>query len=467
MSKYFKITTNKSPISYKCGEKIVFTVEARENCEEIPMERVRWTLQGDDGKKSHGSAVCPFKVETTLDRPGFVRLVCTAYDIDDLPIADFDVVESGAGAELEKITYHNEIPSDFDDFWHEVEEMVAKHDTVAVKKKPYAWKRPADCKDYLCYELEVSTPVGNNATGFVTMPDEDGKYPLLIGYCGYCIYSPQPAFKKGYITLNIGAHGTETDMGRFEYFDKYNEKLANYGFDEKENDDPKTSYWYGVMIRDLCAAKYAKSLPQWNGKVMVITGGSQGAFQATTVAAHESAATLLKIFIPWFCDLNAENEGYMAGWRPAPREGLKYYDTVAQGSRVKCPVDIYAAYLGDYCCPPTTVTALYNAVTAEKKINYIQSGTHGYRPPEKHCFPLLSNPDTDENGELKKGKYRHYKGGEYELLFVSRDSETNEETVVYRSLYDDGKIWTRPKSMWSEYVIANGKQQRRFTYIGE
>ena len=68
---------------------------------------------------------------------------------------------------------------------------------------------------------------------------------------------------------------------------------------------------------------------------------------------------------------------------------------------------------------------------------------------------------------IKPGRYRHFKGKEYEVLGVARHSETQEELVVYRALYGDFSLWVRPVSMWNETVARDGKTFRRFTYIGE
>ena len=68
---------------------------------------------------------------------------------------------------------------------------------------------------------------------------------------------------------------------------------------------------------------------------------------------------------------------------------------------------------------------------------------------------------------IKPGRYRHFKGKEYEVLGVARHSETEEELVVYRALYGDFGLWVRPVSMWNETVERDGKPFRRFTYIGE
>ena len=67
--------------------------------------------------------------------------------------------------------------------------------------------------------------------------------------------------------------------------------------------------------------------------------------------------------------------------------------------------------------------------------------------------------------EIKLGKYRHFKGKEYEVLMLACDSETEEETVVYRALYGEGKVWVRPAKMWFEQVERDGKTYQRFTYI--
>ena len=68
---------------------------------------------------------------------------------------------------------------------------------------------------------------------------------------------------------------------------------------------------------------------------------------------------------------------------------------------------------------------------------------------------------------INPGRYRHFKGKEYEVLGVARHSETEEELVVYRALYGDFGLWVRPVSMWNEAVERDGKTFRRFTYIGE
>ena len=69
---------------------------------------------------------------------------------------------------------------------------------------------------------------------------------------------------------------------------------------------------------------------------------------------------------------------------------------------------------------------------------------------------------------LPLGKYRHFKGGLYELIAIGYDSEdTDRLLAVYRALYGDRDVWVRPLSMWCEKVEHNGETIDRFTYIGD
>lgn len=69
--------------------------------------------------------------------------------------------------------------------------------------------------------------------------------------------------------------------------------------------------------------------------------------------------------------------------------------------------------------------------------------------------------------DIKLGKYRHFKGMEYEVVGIAKHSETLAPMVVYRALYGEGGLWVRPAEMWRETVTRDGVTQPRFTYIGD
>ena len=66
---------------------------------------------------------------------------------------------------------------------------------------------------------------------------------------------------------------------------------------------------------------------------------------------------------------------------------------------------------------------------------------------------------------IAPGRYRHYKGNDYEVLFEARHSETEEPMVVYRALYGERGLWVRPKAMFCETVVVGGREQPRFAPV--
>jgi hypothetical protein len=72
---------------------------------------------------------------------------------------------------------------------------------------------------------------------------------------------------------------------------------------------------------------------------------------------------------------------------------------------------------------------------------------------------------SNEEATIHPGRYRHYKGNDYEVLGVARHSETEELVVVYRTLYGDHGLWVRPYAMFCETVIVDGRQVPRFAPI--
>lgn len=69
--------------------------------------------------------------------------------------------------------------------------------------------------------------------------------------------------------------------------------------------------------------------------------------------------------------------------------------------------------------------------------------------------------------EIRPGRYRHFKGNEYEVIGTARHSETLEPMVVYRALYGEGGLWVRPAAMWNETIQRDGQTFRRFTPIDD
>ena len=69
--------------------------------------------------------------------------------------------------------------------------------------------------------------------------------------------------------------------------------------------------------------------------------------------------------------------------------------------------------------------------------------------------------------DIKRGKYRHYKQREYELIDIVHHSETEEPLVLYRTLYGNYDLWVRPFEMFFEQIVVNGRRTARFEYVGD
>lgn len=75
----------------------------------------------------------------------------------------------------------------------------------------------------------------------------------------------------------------------------------------------------------------------------------------------------------------------------------------------------------------------------------------------------MTYEEAKEN--IRPGRYRHFKGGEYEVLGIARHSEDESPMVVYRPLYNDSSLWVRPADMWNEIVVRDGRTYTRFLQV--
>ena len=117
----------------------------------------------------------------------------------------------------------------------------------------------------------------------------------------------------------------------------------------------------------------------------------------------------------------------------------------------------------EYFCPGNTPDTVYLLETWESDE---QQKIHMEQPHMKTIQEIKDKfCDSVTVQFLPQGKYRHYKGNEYELLYTALHSEEMVPVIVYRALYGSGCIWVRPAYMWDEQVQVNGECLNRFTYV--
>lgn len=453
MGKYFRCFSDKSTLSYKRGETITLKVRAFENGDPVGCRYFTYLLEGDDGKRQEGLAGCtadsPFVISTSCDTAGFVHLKLTAMTADNAADTSFDVYEGSFGFDIGDIAYKSSVPDDFDEYWAGVEQRIAESNPEILYRREITENVP---EGYRCYDIRISTPIDTPASGILTMPKDKQDLRIAVFFTGYGLSGAAPViYQSDTIRLALNAHGIDNHNPLVVNYGKYRPLLGGYGFRDEENQAPQTTYWQGMMIRDLAAVKYLKTMPEWDKKTLIATGGSQGGLRAMTVAAHDKDVTLADIAKPWFCDLKAESKGYIKGWRPNWAAGLDYFDTVAQATRVTCPVKIRAG-LGDYICPPSTIMALYNTLKTEKRLDFFQGSTHSYSAPETEGYSFKNGTDA-ESAIPGAGRYRDGAGNSYEVITAARREEDYQMVVVYRALADGG-VKCMPLYRWNQLEAA-------------
>ncbi len=410
-------TDRENPVSYGVGDPIVFNLEAVDVPPEVEagLYRVSWKRTGDDGRTETGAL--PFApgatgaVTTSLDRAGFVRLEATVVNAADgkpvqrdknAPGAPFwqpvkkVFFDGGAGVDVGAIQPEKPEPADFDAWWAEQKALLA---TVPPKASLKELPDVNGCKNY---ELTVDCYGPRPVTGYLFVPAGAAakSCKARVAFQGYGTWkqtNPTWMARKGEIALEINAHGYE--LGRDQAY--YTEFTAGihppgygYAFSPEENARPETAYFRWMAFRVLRALEYVKSRPEWNGKDLVVEGGSQGGLQSSWAAGLDPDVSLARPSIVWGCDFfmtAGPRKRLKGGWHIPYAPGLDYFDSINHIRRAKCPVEITRAGLGDYVCPPSGLAAYYNAIRAPKSIRWVQGSEHGLVPPEPNQVFTVSS----------------------------------------------------------------------------
>ena len=424
---WIKGTTDKDPITYKPGEKMVFTLSFEGVEGAIPEGEyfLDWKRSGDDGLVDGGKIPVtgkPFIYETKIDKPGFVRIQANVVDKDgkryvkkftgDATTPEGKAAmnrferqnkaiffDGGAGADIETLRTEPE-PKDFDLFWAK---QFARLDKVPIKDERIEIKC-ANPKARL-YAIRIDCAGLRPVTGYLSVPkavEEGATFPARLETHGYsgdgCKHGTPSSARDSEIVLNINAHGlklvefgaTEADTKALRWEIRSHD--MTYAFDPKQNADPEVAYFNGMVLRVKRALQFLKTVKGWNGKDLFASGGSQGGLQTIWAAACGEGVTRAESCITWNCDMYTSGklrkdvslklaaDGWYIPWVDA----LGYYDAANFAKRIPktCHTNITRAGLGDYCCPPMGLAKLWNNIPGNKEIHWVQGSQHGYVPPE-------------------------------------------------------------------------------------
>jgi len=406
--------TDKDPFSYAKGQGMVFTIRLLDNGKPVVGKKLQWERQGDDGMTEKGEAISgedPLIVKTSLGNPGFARVTVKALEPDGKKI-DILPFQGSAGVEWRSLQGLAE-PGDFDAFWARQKTKLAG---VPVRVEMVPVSVPGD--DAIEYfDIKIDCPGNAPVSGYFRRPKNAAakSLPIRIAFIGYnwspaiiptwasdllatlpkmpIDWAEDPDRLKNCLTLNINAHGYKNGQPKEYYDDLRKTSLKNYGFNKTENENPETSYWLGMCLRAMRALEWMKQQPEWDGKTLVVAGGSQGGFQALAAAGLDASVSECYAFIPWMCNVGMERQGRIpATFLPEYTDAMRYFEAANHAKRIKGKVHIVSG-LGDFVCPPTAQAVLFNNIKAPKKIIFQQGKQHPHEMPGGKTYSFSESPD--------------------------------------------------------------------------
>ncbi len=328
----------------------------------------------------------------TMKAPGFLQCRVKT-TVDGKEYSGFGT----AGFDPLAIQPTTDVPADFDAFW---QKNLAESAAVPLEPKLTPLPdRSTETVDVYQVKLRHSFRENSYIYGILCLPKGAEKRPALLRVPGAGVrgYAGDVAMaKKGIITLDIGVNGIPVTMDPSVYWDLYYGGLSEYWF---YNLDDRDNYYYKrVYLACVRAADFLCGLPQFDGTNLAVAGGSQGgALSIVTAALHPRIKGLAPVF-PALCDLTGYLHGRAGGWphmfdkahaafnaKPDKIAVSKYYDVVNFARRVKVP-GLYSWGFNDVTCPPTSMYAAYNVVTAPKKLLLLQDTGHWNYPEQTEAL---------------------------------------------------------------------------------
>jgi len=387
------VAADHSDWTYKKGEKVKFTLSVFKNGNLVKDAKVRYEIGPEKQTPIKKETITLATGTQTIDAgtmlvSGFLRCVAIA-EVDNKEYRNL----STAGFDPLQIIPSIENPTDFDDFWNNA--------LLNLAKVPMDTKMtliPERCTEKVnVYQVNLQNyKIGTRLYGILCVPKKEGKYPALLQVPGAGVraYTGDIAnAEKGIITFQIGIHGIPVTMDPSVYLDLGNGILKEYF---NHNLDDRDRFFYKrVYVGCVRANDFLTSLPQFDGVNLAVTGGSQGGALSIVTAALDKRVKNLGAFYPALSDVTGYLSGRAGGWPHYfdksnmaynnTKEKLKtlaYYDVVNFAKRVKVP-GFYSWGYNDETCPPTSMYAVYNSITAPKEL-FLALETGHWTYPEQN-----------------------------------------------------------------------------------
>jgi cephalosporin-C deacetylase len=391
------VAPDRSDGVYKVGDTVHWTVDWKGDTKppaaHYTLKRGGLTVVGQGDVTFSGNAST---LETKFDAPGTLLV-----EVKWQPDSNRNRAVGGAVASPERITPAAAPPDDFDAFW--------KAKLAELKKVPFNPKlEPADAgKAGVSYwKITLDNIRGTHIEGQVARPEIGEKLPALLIVQWAGVYPLQKGWvtdraAEGWLAMDIEAHDLPIDKPESFYQEQNAGPLKNYW--SIGNDDRETSYFLRMYLSCYQALEYLKSRPDWNGKTLVVMGGSQGGQQTLMIAGlHPNDITAAMALVPAGCDMLAPDAGRAPGWPQwfynvgdgkdpkKVREASRYFDIANFARHIKCPV-LVGLGLRDETCPPSSVLSAANTMTSRKEVVILPKSGHqnqngSQSPYDQRCY---------------------------------------------------------------------------------
>jgi len=383
-----EVTADHSDWVYKRGENANFTIEVKKDGEpvedilvkyQIGLERMTPSIK-DSVQLSAGV----HQIDGgTLNEPGFLRCIATV-ELEGKVYRGL----ATAAFEPEAIQPTTTMPEDFEVFWDSLK-MEAKKIPLNPNVRLLEDKSTDDVD---AYEVSIQNIDRTLIYGIVTVPSKPGKYPALLKVPGAGVrpYAPDIlAARRGFIVFRMGVHGIPLTMEKEKYEELAKGKL--FGYPNFGTDDRNEYYFKQVIIGCIRSIDYIASLEKFDNRNLGVIGGSQGGALTIITAALDKRVKYLASYFPGLCDLTGPLHDRTGGWphtlekeTPTPEviQTTRYYDVVNFAKLLTIP-GMYTWGFNDETCPPTSISAAYNSITAPKDVLIIKEAGHAYFPQQR------------------------------------------------------------------------------------
>lgn len=395
---------------YEIGETVGWTVTPGPD---QPTYAYKWTVRRNnavvlkEGRLDLTSG--KDRIEIAGDQPEMIYVAVEPVASDEAPKEfkggntgrDNGLYAVGAAVAPTQLALSTPRPADFDAFW---DAKLAEQARLPINPVLTRIETDVPGVELNLFELDA---LGSKAHGYLAKPAREGKFPALIQlqYAGvYALNARGDAQRaaEGWLVINVDSH----DKLPSDPAGNVPKAYASVG-----NADREKSYFLNMYLRDSRALDYLITRPDWDGRTIVLTGGSMGGQQSLVLAGlRPEKITSVLVCVPAGTDTNGDLHDRKAGYpnwasdKPEVMKTALYFDTVNFASRIKAPVMAGMGFI-DTISPPAGVWTALNQISAPKEpLPMIESEHDNLTPQKGRACPARTREIMDV--VVKGGEFR-------------------------------------------------------------